>query len=148
MVICIPTNGGAGIDDTVCAHFGSAAYFCLYDSDKEELKVLSNRNAHHSHGTCHPMTQLGRHNIDGVVCGGMGMRAIQALNAEGIKIYRAQSDSVREVVEQIKSGDLVEMTPAQACHGHDHGHDHHHDHSLNAGHGRGRCCGRHGNDND
>lgn len=146
MVLCIPTNGGAGIDDTICAHFGSAAFFCLYDSDSEEVIVVPNRNAHHSHGTCHPMSQLDKYSIDGVVCGGMGQRAIQALNAEGVKIYHAASGSVREVVEQIKAGSLTEMTPAQACHGHSHGADH--DHSQTAGHGRGRCCGRHPGDAD
>jgi predicted Fe-Mo cluster-binding NifX family protein len=99
-------------------HFGSAPYFTLYDSANDEVKILENRNAHHSHGTCHPMAQLVRYKIDCVVCSGMGMRAINALNAEGIKVYQADSGTVGEVIGKIKDGNLPEMDPRTACRGH------------------------------
>ncbi|MEW6411945.1 MAG: NifB/NifX family molybdenum-iron cluster-binding protein [Candidatus Zixiibacteriota bacterium] len=118
MLACIPTNGSTGLDDTVSDHFGSAHFFTLYDDATGELKVLENRNAHHSHGTCHPMAQLAKYKIDCVVCSGMGRRAIEALNSEGIKIYHCESTRVRDIVVQIKTGDLEEIDPATACHGH------------------------------
>ncbi len=118
MLLCIPTNGDAGLEDTVCDHFGSASFFTMYNSETEEVSVIKNRNAHHSHGTCHPMNQLASYKIDGVVCGGMGRRAIEALNSEGVKIYQADSRQVRQVIDQIKSGTLVEMDPSKACRGH------------------------------
>ena len=118
MLACIPTNGSAGLEDTVCDHFGSAATFTLFNSDTGEITVLDNRNAHHSHGTCHPMNQLAKHKIDAVVCVGMGRRAIEALNVEGIRIYHSGSSKVSEVVENIKTGNLQEMDPAKACRGH------------------------------
>ena len=118
MLACIPTRGDAGVEDRVFEHFGSAPYFTLYDSDSEDVTVLSNRNAHHSHGTCHPMVQLARHKIDCVICTGMGRRAIEALNSEGIKIYHADSKEVSAVINQIKEDKLTEMDPARACRGH------------------------------
>jgi predicted Fe-Mo cluster-binding NifX family protein len=139
MLICIPTNGDAGVEDTVCDHFGSAPYFTVYDAESEDVQVIENRNVHHSHGTCHPMSQLADYHVDGVVCGGMGRRATEALNSEGIKIYHADSVRVCEVIEQIKSGKLREMDPATACLGHVHkgmklqGETHRH--------GGGGCCG-------
>lgn len=118
MLVCIPTNGNTGLEDAVCNHFGSAGFFTLYDSDTGELNIIENRNAHHDHGTCHPMNQLAKHHIDCVVCSGMGRRAIEALNSEGIEIYKSNSVKVGEVIEQIKSGDLEKMDPAKACRGH------------------------------
>jgi predicted Fe-Mo cluster-binding NifX family protein len=118
MLACIPTKGNAGLEDTVFEHFGSAPYFTLYDSNSDEVKIVENRNAHHSHGTCHPMVQLARHRIDCVVCSGMGMRAINALNAEGIRVYQADSGSVGQVIGKIKEGSLPEIDPRTACRGH------------------------------
>ena len=118
MLACIPTKGNAGCEDAVFDHFGSAPFFTLYDSTSDDVKIIENDNAHHDHGTCHPMAQLVRQRIDSVICSGMGMRAINALNAEGIKVYRADSGTVGEVIVQIKEGTLVEMDPRTACRGH------------------------------
>jgi predicted Fe-Mo cluster-binding NifX family protein len=117
MLACIPTQGNAGIEDRVNEHFGSAPYFTLYDSSTEEIKIVENRNAHHSHGTCHPMNQLTRYHIDCVVCTGMGRRAIEALTSEGVRVYQAPTDKVDDVVEKIKTNDLVLIDPASACRG-------------------------------
>jgi len=133
MLACIPTRGNAGSEDTVFDHFGSAPYFTLYDSETGEMTVLENRNAHHSHGTCHPMAQLTRYRINCVICSGMGRRAIEALNSEGIKIYHSPSSKVEEVIEKLKTEALVEMDPLTACRGHGQGH------GMGLGHGN---CGR------
>lgn len=118
MLVCIPTKGNAGLDDEVFDHFGSAPFFTLYDSENGELKIVENRNAHHDHGTCHPMNQLMKYRINSVVCSGMGRRAIEALNSEGITTYQADSEKVCDVIENIKSGKLSEIDPARACRGH------------------------------
>jgi predicted Fe-Mo cluster-binding NifX family protein len=118
MLACIPTNGNAGLEDTVSDHFGSAGYFTLYNSETDELEVVENRNAHHDHGTCHPMNQLVKYRIDVVVCSGMGRRAIEALSTEGVKVYQSDSKIVRDVIEKIKANDLTEIDPAKACRGH------------------------------
>jgi predicted Fe-Mo cluster-binding NifX family protein len=85
MLTCIPTKGPDGLDDTISDHFGSAPFFTIYDTDSDQITIVENRNAHHDHGTCHPMNQLAKHDIDCVACVGMGRRAIEALNSEGIK---------------------------------------------------------------
>jgi len=128
MLACIPTRGNAGIADRVNEHFGSAPYFTLYDSSTEEIKIVENRNAHHSHGTCHPMNQLTRYHIDCVVCTGMGRRAIEALTSEGVRVYQARSDKVGDVIAKVKTGDLVLIDPARAC----------------RGQGQRAACGHHG----
>ena len=159
MLACIPTKGNAGRDDTVFSHFGSAPFFTLYDSANDEVRVVENRNAHHEHGTCHPMAHLSRYKIDCVVCGGMGMRAILGLNAEGVKVYQAHSGTVGEAIAMIKEGNLPEMDPRTACRGHGQrggcGHDtaaadgvtHAHLRGTGGGRGAGRGQGRGGDRN-
>ncbi len=117
MLVCIPTNGDAGLEDTVCEHFGSAPYFTLYDSSEDAVNVVRNRNAHHSHGTCHPMNQLAKYHIDGIVCSGIGRRAIEALESEGITVYYASSERVADVVDDVKAGRLTKVDPVRACRG-------------------------------
>jgi predicted Fe-Mo cluster-binding NifX family protein len=120
MLVCLPTQGNTGAADTICDHFGSAPYFTLYDSESEEITIVENRNAHHGHGSCHPLSQLKPYKIDGVVCQGMGRRAIDFLQEAQIKVYSAGSVEVAAVLEKVKSDDLVEIDPAQACRGHGH----------------------------
>jgi len=107
MLVCIPTNGDAGSDDTLCDHFGSAPFFAVYDSVSD-----------HAHGACHPLSQLAGHHIDSIVCSAIGRRAIEMLNSEGIKVYCSDKKYVRDVIEQIKNNNLPEMDPATACKGH------------------------------
>lgn len=137
MLTCIPTNGAAGLDDTVCEHFGSAPYFTLFNSDTGQIEIIANRNSHHSHGTCHPMAQLARYHIDAIVCSGMGRRAIEALSSEGVRIYYADAPNVRALVDKIKGDQLVAVDPARACRGRGQ-HQGTHDDSGCHGHGHGQ----------
>jgi predicted Fe-Mo cluster-binding NifX family protein len=118
MLVCIPTNGNAGLNETLSDHFGSAAYFTLYDSDSGEIQLVKNRNASHAHGTCHPMTQLARYHVDSIICSGIGRRAIEMLKNDGVTVYQSDKKTVAEVVEQINKKELSEVDPATACKGH------------------------------
>lgn len=118
MKICIPTETGAGKKAKVYGHFGSAPYFTIYDNEKDTFEVIDNSNQHHAHGTCHPMGVLDNKNIDAVVCGGMGVRAVQKLNEGGIKTYRAIAGTVSEIIKKYKQGELEEITIKNSCIGH------------------------------
>lgn len=118
MLACIPTRGNGGLEDTVHEHFGSAPYFTLLDTKTNEITILENRNAHHDHGTCHPMNQLASHKIDCVICSGMGRRAIEALNAEGIRILQSPWTKISDIAEGLRTNSLTEMDPLRACRGH------------------------------
>ena len=118
MVACIPTRGNGGLEDAVHEHFGSAPFFTLLNTESNEVTIVENRNAHHDHGTCNPMNQLAHHKIDCVVCTGMGRRAIEALNAEGIRTFQSPSTRVVDIVEGLRSNSLSEMDPLKACRGH------------------------------
>ena len=118
MRVCIPTETNEGLNAKVHAHFGSAPFFTIFDTEKKEVKVVNNTNAHHDHGMCHPIGVLGTSAIDAVVCQGMGMRAIEKLNASGIRAFRACAGSVEEIIKQYDANTLPEMTITDACAGH------------------------------
>lgn len=118
MKLCVPTIGNGGLSEKVNDHFGSAPYFTLIDLDSNEVEIISNQNEHHTHGSCHPTQALEGKNVEAVVCNGMGRRAIQILNMEGLKVYIAEGNTVQDVVGAYKNGQLSELTPDQACAGH------------------------------
>jgi len=115
MKICIPTETGAGLKAKINAHFGSAPYFTIYDTDNETIEIISNSNQHHMHGMCQPLGVLGDKGIDVVVCGGMGARAVMKLNEGGIKAYKAIAGTAADVLKRYKEGSLQEITSEIAC---------------------------------
>ena len=129
MKICMPTMGKNGMNEMVYGHFGSAAYFTIFDTETNDLSIVENTNEHHSHGACMPLDAISGYNIDAVLTNGMGKRAVQKLNNGGVKVYLLENDTVLEAIEKFKSGSLFELTTENACGGHHHGHGHaHHDH--------------------
>jgi len=113
--ICIPTDTDEGLGAKVNIHFGSAPYFTIYDTDKEEVTIINNENKHHAHGMCQPMTVLESECIDCVLCSGMGVRAVIKLNEGGIRAYRATTGTVRDIAKLYKESRLKEITPEAAC---------------------------------
>jgi predicted Fe-Mo cluster-binding NifX family protein len=115
MKLCMPTETNEGRAAHVYGHFGSAPYFTIYDTEKDHFEIVNNSNQHHAHGMCHPMNALMGKEINAVVCGGMGARAVQKLNEGGIKAYRAVPGTVADIAEQFLKGGLEEITVTNAC---------------------------------
>lgn len=134
MRACIPTHDATGREARVFGHFGSAPCFTIVDTATGDLTILENRNAHHAHGTCHPMSQLEGRNVDAVVVGGIGRRALQHLQQAGLKVYRPTVPTVGGIIDALEKGELPEMEIAHACGGHAHSHGH--------GHGSRSHCSR------
>ncbi len=121
MKVCIPTQEDRGIESVVYGHFGSAQHFIIYDTEKGDIKSLTNQNQHHAHGTCSPMAALDGESVDRIIVGGIGKKAILGLNNAGIKVYQSKEGTVQDNVEALKNGKLNELTPQNACGGHSHG---------------------------
>jgi predicted Fe-Mo cluster-binding NifX family protein len=118
MKICLPTTGNKGLKEMVFNHFGSAKFFTIYDTEKQTLEVIENANEHHEHGTCHPLGAIEGHNVDAILSGGMGRRAVQMLNEGGIKVYLMEGNTVSEAIKNFEGNKLTELTFDNACSGH------------------------------
>jgi len=122
MNICIPVNEDRGLQSPVCAHFGSAPFFMIVDTDSGSCRAIANKNQHHGHGMCAPLAALEGECIDGMVVGGIGMGALNKLNAAKVGVYFSKYATIAEIVAAFKAGNLQLMQPNMACAGH--GHDH------------------------
>ncbi|UCG50270.1 MAG: NifB/NifX family molybdenum-iron cluster-binding protein [Phycisphaerales bacterium] len=118
MRICIPTTSDRGPDSNVHKHFGSAPYFTICDTETATFETIENTNGRHVHGACRPMARLAGSGIDAVVCRAMGRRALQQLNRNGLKAYRADASTVSQIVKMCADGAIEEMTAESACTNH------------------------------
>jgi predicted Fe-Mo cluster-binding NifX family protein len=121
MKVAFPVEENKGLDSQVYGHFGSAPCFIILDEDSGEVTALTNRDAHHEHGRCQPLNALGGIKVDLVAVGGIGAGALEKLQREGIRVFRAVEGKVRENWELLRLGKLPEFSAALTCRGHEDG---------------------------
>jgi predicted Fe-Mo cluster-binding NifX family protein len=115
MKLCIPVSRDQGLKSAVSAHFGGAPYFVIVDTEDSGLKTVKNENEHHAHGMCHPLKSLSGHDIDAVVCSGIGAGALGKLNASGIKVFQGSHQTVEDLLAAFKKEGLPEFSPGTVC---------------------------------
>lgn len=131
-------------------HFGRTESFKVYEV--EDGKIVSSEvigSDGIGHGALAGL--LAGHDIQVLICGGLGGGALNALTNAGIEVCAGASGNADEAVEAFLRGDLVD-TGANCDHHHGEGEDHEccgghgedEDHECCGGHGEGGgCCGRH-----
>jgi predicted Fe-Mo cluster-binding NifX family protein len=118
MRICVPVENNSGIGSKPCAHFGSAPYFLIHDTETGVSEVIDNAGRDHLHGMCQPLSMLEGHCVSVVACTGMGPRALSRLRADGIKVYRSVGATAGDVIAACRDRTLEEITPETACRDH------------------------------
>jgi predicted Fe-Mo cluster-binding NifX family protein len=118
MKVCFAVEKDEGMNSAVYGHFGSAPVFVMVDTESKAVTTVSNRDLDHVHGACNPVKAVGGRGIDAVVVGGIGAGAINGLNAEGIKVYRAAALTVGQNIDLFRDGKLPLLTLQGACGGH------------------------------
>ena len=116
--ICVPTKTNEGLKARVYGHFGSAPFFTIVDVEGKSVEVVDNGNRAHAHGQCHPIASLQGREVDAVITGGMGSRAVQMFHDSGIKVFRAEAGTVEETVQKYAGGRLEEITLEDGCRHH------------------------------
>jgi predicted Fe-Mo cluster-binding NifX family protein len=118
MNICIPSLEGNGLESLMCDHFGSAPYFTLYDTNNKRITTTANANDHHSHGSCMPVEALKEFGADAVLCRGMGMRAVNLLQAAGVKAFIVEADTVADAIRKFDANEVRTLDAGNACQSH------------------------------
>ncbi|MGD0308620.1 MAG: NifB/NifX family molybdenum-iron cluster-binding protein [Acidobacteriota bacterium] len=115
MNICIPVTDDKGLESPVSAHFGSAPFFLVVNTENGSCRAVSNRNLNHGHGMCQPLLSLAGERVDGMVVGGIGMGALGKFQAANIQVYLSEFPTAAATVAAFKDGKLKVVTPQTAC---------------------------------
>jgi predicted Fe-Mo cluster-binding NifX family protein len=140
MRLCIPTMNERGLEAPLSAHFGSAPYYTVVETETGKVEVAANPRAQHEHGHCEPVAGIADLSPDAVVCMGLGRRALDRLQTAGIQVFVARATQVSQAVLQFRSGELAPFTSDGTCsggHGHGHGAGHLHAHEQAHGQAHG-----------
>jgi predicted Fe-Mo cluster-binding NifX family protein len=107
-----------GLDAPVSGHFGHCEAFTivtLQDGDITGVEVAE--NGHH-HGACGaPVQRLAASRVETLVVGGIGMRPLELLRAQGIGVFVSRAATVREAVEAFALGQLPRFDDSRVCGG-------------------------------
>jgi len=122
MRVCLPTLDDSGWDASISAHFGSAPYYTVVDSETGTIEVARNPRAHHAPGSCEAVKGLGDLQVHTVVCVGLGRRAHSGLQKAGIDVFVAPAGSVRQAMDRFTAGRLAPLAAEEACGGGRHHH--------------------------
>ena len=124
----------------VFQHFGHTEQFKLYDV--QDGKVVSSQVVD-TNGSGHGALAgfLAAHQVEALICGGIGGGAQMALAQAGIRLYAGCSGDADTRVAELLAGSLV--SAAEATCDHHHGEDHEcGDHGCGRhGHEEGHTCG-------
>lgn len=138
-------------NDEICQHFGHAPQFKLFtveDGKVVESVVIDTVGSGHNALAAF----LADHNVDIVICGGIGQGAIVSLAMAGIDIVPGVSGSPDKAVKELLEGTLVAgAVSGCGCGGHHHeeggcGCGGHHEDTcdISGKEGKGGCgCGCH-----
>lgn len=115
MLIAIPKER-----DMICPHFGHCEEFALYDTEKNQWNFI--KNPEHVPGMLPGF--LKKQGVQVVIAGGMGGRAQELFELEGIQTLVGAKGDFKEVMDSFLKGQLKstgevcsEHAHAGECHG-------------------------------
>lgn len=115
MKICVPVEVNNGLESRPFGHFGSAPMFVVCDLESGDLNTINNGDLGHEHGMCQPIKALSGNIVDAVIVGGIGQGAISKLNSMGIKVYKAQGETIKDNLDLYKENKLQEFSRNHSC---------------------------------
>ena len=119
MKIGIPVLEENGMDSPLSQHFGQAEIFAILDDSTDELTFIKNDGQHHG-GILLPPDLLNKSGVNVMLCGGLGVKAVQLFQQFGIQVYCNASGTVGKTLEAFKAGKLPEASESTACQHHGH----------------------------
>jgi predicted Fe-Mo cluster-binding NifX family protein len=116
MKICI-TSSGRELSSAVDGRFGRCRYFCIFDTEAREARVIENQGALSQGGAgIAAAQQVADEGVEIVITGNLGPNAMNVLNSAGIKAYRAEGTDIANAVEMCEAGQLQPIGAPVSAH--------------------------------
>jgi predicted Fe-Mo cluster-binding NifX family protein len=126
--IAISANDNRGLESAVSDHFGRCPYFVIAEvEDNAIISVEAIENPfYHSHQPGQVPAFIHNHQVDVMLTGGMGHRAVSFFQQYGIQPVTGASGTVHQTLHRYLNGEISEAQPCAESQSHQHGHHHHH----------------------
>jgi predicted Fe-Mo cluster-binding NifX family protein len=124
--IVIPVEDASGAEAKIAQHFGKAPYIALVEANAKGqiINVKINKNTgEHMGGAGHPHENVLSLKPTIIIACAMGPGGLNSFKDAGIKVLKAQGNTVNEVMTNYQEGKLEPLTG-----GCPHAHEHHHEH--------------------
>jgi predicted Fe-Mo cluster-binding NifX family protein len=109
----IPSQGKKGLEEELGYHFGKSPFFTIWDEKTNEIEVIENSSEHFG-GIGLPAEFLAKQ-CNGLICGGIGSRAISLCSELGLKVFVGAEGKIKEVIADFTAGRLREATMDDGC---------------------------------
>jgi predicted Fe-Mo cluster-binding NifX family protein len=125
MRIAISADNDNGLDSIVSPHFGRCPHFVLVDMDGQDVKDVSavTNPYYGNHRPGQVPAFINSHDVNVMLTGGMGRRAIMSFEQFGIQAVTGATGSVRQSLEHYLGGALQGAAPCRESVEHAHEHD-------------------------
>lgn len=129
MRIAISINDRNGLESQISHHFGRCRHYALIDMDGEDIQSLEiiDNPFHHQHQPGMVPGFIRQHDVDLMISGGMGRRAIDFFQEFNIQTLTGASGTVQDTIENYLLGKLKTAEPCHESQKHAH-HDSHRKH--------------------
>ncbi|MEW6685940.1 MAG: NifB/NifX family molybdenum-iron cluster-binding protein [Candidatus Edwardsbacteria bacterium] len=103
------TSQGDSLDAPIDLRFGRCLYFIIVDLEARKIEAIPNPASGATGGAGPQAAQIiADKGVEVVITGNVGPNAFQTLKAANIKVYQVDSGTVKEALEEYKSGKLKE----------------------------------------
>ncbi len=104
------SSQGEEKDSLMDSRFGRCEYFCIYNTEDGNFKVIENTAVNSSAGAGVEAANLVlKENINAVVTGNVGPHANEVLKRSNIKIFTSDIKKISDIIEEYKENKLKEF---------------------------------------
>jgi len=110
--IIVPTETQEGLNANLAEHFGRTPYFTVIELENNEVinvKTITN-TSEHAGGAGFAHDHIVEQQPNALIVYGMGPRGINAFQNAGIRVLKANADTVKAVITAYKEGKLQELS--------------------------------------
>jgi predicted Fe-Mo cluster-binding NifX family protein len=112
--IVIPTNDKKGLESEIAEHFGRCLTYTFLNEKGEVVEIINNVSEHKG-GQGLPPELMKKHQVNVLLCKGIGPRAINLCQELNIEVYVTLAEKVKDIFKMWKNQQIKKATLKQAC---------------------------------